>query len=80
MSEILCRDWNDDLGICEKHCIPQIPCTKCIEEHNPNMTVYLYPEDCDKIGDPGFRSIMSLFPKETKGHQYWFLDHVHIVL
>ncbi len=50
MPDISCSDWDESIGACIKHSVPQILCPACLAEKNPNIQVYFTIMDREFIG------------------------------
>jgi len=44
-------NWNEQLGICMKHLIPQLPCPMCAHEKDPDVTAYFTEMEHDIAAD-----------------------------
>lgn len=73
MADINSPHWNERLGVCEKHYLPQVPCPQCLDEHDPDVEVRLTEMDQLVLDfDPGL-SVRDLLP-HTDGN--WLLERV----
>ena len=65
-------DWDEQVGACVKHCIPQTPCPQCLAEADPDIQVMLTEADRTQIDwDPDFK-IADMFPAD----QAWLVDRI----
>lgn len=39
MPTITSKRWNEKLGVCEKHSLPEIPCSQCIAGKDEDLEV-----------------------------------------
>ena len=45
MPDLMCSDWDEEVGACIKHGVPQTPCPACLAEKNPNVQVLITERD-----------------------------------
>lgn len=73
MARLDSPSWDEQLGVCTKHHLPQVPCPKCLAEHDPDVEVWLTETDRAALDlDPNF-SIRDLLPAKDSD---WLLDRV----
>ena len=47
--------WNEQLGVCEKHLLPQVPCPQCFATRDKDIEVRLTEMDQNVLNsEPGF--------------------------
>lgn len=45
--------WDEDLDVCVKHMLPQLPCLQCAAEKNPHVTAQFTETDIVVSEDEG---------------------------
>lgn len=62
MAKVSSPHWNEQLGVCEKHNLPQPPCPQCLAEKDPDVEIKL--TEMDRVAldfDPNL-SVRDLLP------------------
>lgn len=67
--------WNEKLGVCEKHYLPQIPCLQCLAEHDIDIEVRLDETDYNVLDFNPDYLLRDLLPAK---HSDWLLERVII--
>lgn len=57
--------WNERLGVCEKHYLPQIPCPQCLAEKDPDVEVRLNEMDRAVLDFEPELSVKDLLPAKN---------------
>lgn len=64
-------DWDEKYQCCLRHGVPQLPCSACIAEKNPNITVHL--DELDRLCiDFDKVPVRDLFPDGEE----WMADRI----
>ena len=65
--------WNLKDGVCEKHCLPELPCQQCLAEHDADMTVQLTEADRDVLDFETETTVRDLLPAKDGD---WLLERL----
>ena len=64
MTKINSPYWNERVGVCKKHHLPQIRCPHCPAEHDPNAKVQLTEFNKAALDFNPDLSVQNLLPTE----------------
>ncbi len=70
MPKLNSPNWNENLGVCTKHMLPELPCRQCMAERDPDITIRL---DEIEMNDPEL-VVRDLFPPGENGD--WQFERV----
>ncbi|MDP2637067.1 MAG: hypothetical protein Q8P03_00420 [bacterium] len=73
MPNIYSSYWNEQLGVCEKHHLPQLPCQQCLAEHDVDITVRLTETEHTTLDFDPALSVRDLLPAKDGD---WLLERV----
>jgi len=70
---LISPNWDEKLGVCTKHYLPQVPCPACMVSHDEDVEVRFSETDCFALEMNSSLSVRDLLPEEDGD---WLMERV----